>query len=151
MNIATIATAFAIAAGVLALGAAVVIGLRGKALQADLDQVRKANGDLRDSNADLRTELDDKERRLHDLEVDNAALKADSARKDAALARIGEQAASGAELQQVANALREASGLARDHDREAAGRHAATIRTLREVVVAQQEVRDAITSREETG
>lgn len=142
MNAAAIAAAFSIAVAILALGGAVTVGLRGKALQADLKQ-------LRDSNADLDAELARKERRLHDVEIDNAALKKDSARKDAALARIGEQAASGAELQQVADALREASEIGRDHDREAAGRHATTIRTLREIVAAQQEVRDAITNRNE--
>lgn len=142
MNVAAIAAAFGIAAGVLALGVAVVIGLRGKALQTDLGQVR-------DRLTDRDKELEHKDRRLNDLERDHEELKRDSERKDAALARIGEQAASGAELQQVADALREASGLARDHDREAAGRHAATIRTLREVNGSLKEMRTAIESRQE--
>ena len=140
MNAELVLTVFSIAVGVLALGSAVVIGLRGNALKADIAQ-------LRGSNADLDAELVRKDRRLHDLELDYAALKEDSSRKDAALARIGEQAASGVELQAVADALREASGLARDHDREAAARHASTIRTLKEVMSALTELRTAIERR----
>ncbi len=60
-------------------------------------------------------------------------LEESDAAKSAALARIGEQAASGADIRDLANALREASGLARDHDREAAARHAAVIRAQRDV------------------
>ena len=71
MNAELVLTVFSIAVGVLALGSAVVIGLRGNALKADIAQLRGSNADL------------------------------------------------DAELQAVADALREAPALARDHDREA--------------------------------
>lgn len=140
MTAESLLAVFGLAVAVLGLGAAVVVGLRGKALETDLERVRKAN-------SDLRAELEDVSRRLHDTEVEYEQLKASDTRKDAALRRIGEQAASGAELQQLADALRQMSGTARDHDREAAARHAATIRALREVREEQERVRAAIGAR----
>ena len=142
MNASTILTALAIAAAVLGLGAAVVVGLRGKALETDLERVRKSNEDLRHDN-------DDKDRRLHDLEVEQGHLKDANERMAAALSRIGEQAASGADIRDLAEALREASGLARQHDSEAAARHAATIRSLREVRAEQAAVKAALEKRGE--
>jgi predicted nucleic acid-binding Zn-ribbon protein len=131
---------FGAAVAVIGLGSAVVIGLRGKALETDLGLVRDR---LKDSD----DELERKERRLADLERDYDELKRDSARKDAALARIGEQAASGAELLQVASALKEASGLSRDHDREAATRHASVIKVMREVRDEQKKTRETLEGR----
>lgn len=124
VSAANLLAIFGAIAACLAVGSAVVIGLRGKALTADLDR-------LRHSNEDLDAELQRKDRRLHDAEVEIEHLKTADAAKSAALARIGEAAASGAEMQELAAALREASGLARDHDREAASRHAGVIRELR--------------------
>jgi hypothetical protein len=142
MNAQTIAAAFAVALGVLGLGTAVVIGLQGRAFKADLTRVRESNDDLRHANDDLRAELSDKDRhmleqdvRIHDLERDYAELKAADERKGAALARIGEQAASGAELRELVK-------IVRDHDKEAAVRHGATIKVLREIRDAQASRRD---------
>lgn len=140
MNASTILAVFGAVAAVLSIGAAVVIGLRGKALTADLDRVRK-------SNADLRDEVDDKDRRVEALEIEQGHLKESNGRMAAALSRIGEQAASGADIRDLAEALREASGLARAHDQEAATRHAATIKALREVRTEQAAVKAALEAR----
>lgn len=148
MDFSNVTAAFGIGLGLLVGLAAVLAYLRGTAIKEDMRR-------LRQSNNDLRNEVVDKERRLEQVEEDNASLKveqarlqADSIRKDAALARIGEQAASGAELSELARALREASGLARDHDREAAARHAATIKALRDVHRNLDEMKSAISARE---
>jgi len=133
MNPQLIGTIFGIALAIMGLGTAVVIGLRGTALKADLDRVRDSNEDIRKTNDDLRKEIADKERhtmeqdaRIHDLERDYNELKAENIRKDRALARIGEVAASTAEI-------REMVGVLKDHDIEAAARHASTIKVLKEI------------------
>ena len=142
MDAAGLLAVFGAVAAVLSIGGAVVIGLRGRALEEDLKRVRASNEDL---DADLAR----KDRRIHDLEVEQGHLKDANDRMSAALSRIGEQAASGADIRDLAEALREASGLARDHDREASARHAATIRALREVRTEQAAVKAALEARKD--
>lgn len=143
MNAANVLAGFGAIVALLSIGAAVVIGLRGKALVADLDRVRK-------SNEDLDKDLVRKEHRIRDLEVEQEHLKDANERMSAALSRIGEQAASGADIRDLANALREASGLARQHDAEAAIRHAAVVKALRDVRNEQAAVKAALEGREQT-
>lgn len=126
---------------ILSIGLAVVIGLRGKALTAEVEQLTRVSNNLR-------AEVGDKDRRVHDLEVEQGHLKDANDRMSAALSRIGEQAASGADIRDLANALREASGLARQHDSEAAVRHAAVVKALREVRTEQAAVKAALEGRE---
>ena len=93
--------------------------LGGAARTADIERIRKDNSDLRDSLADSEKREEERDRRIKALEEDNA-------RKDAALVRIGERAAGGAE---IADLSKEIAQLIRDLRQQ----HAGVLKALREI------------------
>lgn len=126
MNPGNIAAIFAIAVAIMGLGTAVVIGLRGNALKADLDRVRQANDDLDAEIARKDRHTAEQDELIASQGREIVELKAADVRKTAALARIGEAAISTAEIREMVKVMG-------DHDREAAARHASTIKVLRQI------------------
>lgn len=134
---------------ILAFGFVMVRAFAKTARQTDVERLSSANDELR-------KELEDeKERRrqmvtlLTERDVAIKALQDDAKRKDAALVRIGEEALGTADLRALAEAVRELSVSDKEHDREAAARHAGTIRALREIKETIAEIHAAQKARME--